>query len=86
MTVTVLNTTEEALSFTPEVRGCYKSRDFFFKYMTYDQGFRYSMNNCLYESVLEVILSDCKCIPSFVNFNVSSANITQICRGQRNHS
>ena len=70
MTPTILNTTESALSMAPEDRNCYTQEEFYFKYMQYEQGFRYSMQNCLYESVLEAILDIYNCTPSFVNFEL----------------
>ena len=54
MTIQVLNTTEEALNKfrnQPDKRDCYTEKEFFFRYMSYPDGFRYSMQNCLYESV-----------------------------------
>lgn len=82
MTMAVLNATEAALAFDPAVRGCYKSRDFYFKYMNYAQGFRYSMANCLYEAVLEAILDECKCLPNFANFRIENDTNIVVCLGE----
>ena len=73
MTLTVINTTENALDKfknNAEKRDCYTEDELNFRYLDKNDGFRYSMQNCLYESVLEVILEDCKCIPSFANFRI----------------
>lgn len=83
MTMAVLNATEAALAFDPAVRGCYKSRDFYFKYMNYAEGFRYSMANCLYEAVLEAILEDCKCLPNFANFKIENDTNIIVCLGEK---
>ena len=45
-------------------------QEFGFNSMTWDGGFKYSMKNCLYESVLEKIVENCKCKPVFVNFKL----------------
>ena len=79
LTPTILNTTESALGMTPEVRNCYKQDEFFFHYMQFEQGFRYSMQNCLYESVLEAIIKIFDCKPSFVNFNLGNLTL-KTCR------
>ncbi len=83
MTISVINATEAALGLDPDIRDCYKSKDFFFKYMSYDVGFRYSMANCLYEAVLEAILDKCQCLPNFVNFEIKGDKVpTLVCRGK----
>ena len=84
MTLTVLNTTEEALTaFDPIKRDCYTETEFHLKYMNWAEGFRYSMQNCLYESVLEHTIDHCKCIPSLVNFklNITKPTLT-LCQGK----
>ena len=83
MTLTVLNTTEEALTyFTPLTRDCYTETEFYFKYMNWVDGFRYSMQNCLYESVLEHIIDHCKCVPAFANFKLNIEPMPTVCRGK----
>ncbi len=80
LTPTVLYTTEIALSrFGPDQRDCYTDDEFRFLYMPWDAGFRYSMQNCLYESVLERIINDCTCIPNFANFRLPVK--MGVCRG-----
>ncbi len=64
-------TTDEALSrFDPDQRSCYANDEFPFKYLTKPNGYRYSIDNCLYESVLNKVLTKCKCIPFFVSFKL----------------
>ena len=67
----VLNTTERALNhFTPQDRDCYMDSEFEFRYLRRTYGFRYDMNNCLYEAVMERIVKNCSCVPHFANFKV----------------
>ena len=63
----------------PEIRNCYTQEEFYFHYMSYDQGFRYSMQNCLYESVLNAIIEIYNCKPSFVNFDLAGMTL-KTCR------
>ena len=81
----VINTTQEAIDrFTPEQRNCYTDEEFRLKYFKYEMGFRYSMGNCLYESLLENILSNCNCIPNFVNMGIDIPyNDIDVCRGNK---
>ena len=82
MKFTIVNTTEDALikfKSDPNKRDCYTENELFFKHMDYADGFRYSMKNCLYESVFEVIIEECNCIPAFANFEVNVH--LPICRG-----
>jgi hypothetical protein len=39
--------------FGPEKRGCYVDAEFQFPNLKTDNGFRYSIKNCLYEAVIE---------------------------------
>ena len=75
LTPTILNTTMDALDMKPVVRNCYKQEEFYFHYMQFEQGFRYSMQNCLYESVLEAIIETFDCIPNFVNFDLGNLTL-----------
>lgn len=43
-------------------------------------GYRYSIKNCLYEGVLQKIISECYCLPSFVELNVHNL---PICIGEK---
>ena len=84
MTITVMNTTEKALTtFSPLKRGCYLETEFYLKYMKWADGYRYSMQNCLYESVLEHIIDHCSCIPAFAaNFELNIKPRPSVCCGK----
>ncbi len=43
-------------------------QEFDLENMSYNKSFRYAMKNCLYEAVLEKIIENCTCKPTFVNF------------------
>jgi hypothetical protein len=63
----IINTSENAMSrFIPEKRGCYTDKEFQLKTLTWEDGYRYSMNNCLYSSLLEKIFNNCSCVPAFI--------------------
>ena len=63
----IINTTHNEMSrFTPEKRGCYSDEEFQLKILRWEDGYRYSMNNCLYSSLLEKIFDNCSCIPAFI--------------------
>ena len=49
-------------------------QEFGFNSMAWDGGFKYSMKNCLYESVLDKIVENCTCKPVFVNFKLKVSN------------
>jgi len=76
----VLNTTESALKLSLEDRDCYQDSEFGFTSMVWDGGFKYSMKNCLYESVLEKIVENCTCKPVFVNFKLKGDDY-EFCQG-----
>ena len=80
MIPTILSTTPAALQFTPEDRNCYSSDELDLKYFSWNQGFKYSMQNCLYESLLESILDECMCIPNFMSFTSDDLHHS-VCRG-----
>ena len=81
MTQTILNTTETVINrFTPKERDCYTDEEFKFERLKYKYGFRYSMPNCLYASVLESIIEHCQCQPNFAfYFNLD----LPWCKGKR---
>ena len=66
LTFSVVNTTEKALSrFTPIERDCYFDGEFELLILNHAQGYRYSIRNCLYEAVIENILTHCSCRPNY---------------------
>ena len=59
-------TTDAAISrFYPEERGCYNEGEVNLTYLTYADGYRYNMNNCLINQGMRDIIWNCRCIPSF---------------------
>jgi hypothetical protein len=46
--------------FGPEKRGCYVDAEFQFPNLKTDNGFRYSIKNCLYEAVIERFIYNIK--------------------------
>ena len=75
------NTTETAIKrFRPVDRDCYLDQEFQLPNLHWSGGFRYSMMNCLYEGVLQKIMSNCSCLHSSADFNV--LNLT-ICTGKK---
>jgi hypothetical protein len=77
----IVNTSENAINrFKPEERGCYTEKEFHLKNLGPDDGYRYSMKNCLYASLLEKILTNCSCIPDFFGHFVSKIKDFDVCR------
>ena len=86
MTQTILNATEAVINrFTPEDRDCYTDEEFKFEHLKYEYGFRYSMPNCLYASVLESIIENCQCEPNFADFGNLDMGIRDLpwCKGKQ---
>ena len=55
-------TTEGAISrFSPNDRDCNTDKESSMKFLSHEQGFRYSLHNCLYEIVIQNILNNCSC-------------------------
>ena len=83
VTPTILNTTPQAIyDFSPEERNCYVDSEFEFKYLIPEDGFRYSIENCFYEALLQRIVSDCQCI-HYLDFNIvkRSHPELEVCKG-----
>ena len=59
-------TTDAAISkFSPKKRGCYKDGEVNLTYLTYNNGYRYEMNNCLIDQGMQDIVWNCRCMPRF---------------------
>ena len=59
-------TTEDAIRrFDPDLRQCYRDDEFNFFYLNDESGYRYSIDNCLYEAVILKVIKECKCTPFF---------------------
>ena len=71
MTAEIMNTTEAAISrFPPELRTCYVEGEIEFKYMQRADGYRYSIDNCFYEAVLDKVIDNCMCVPFFITVDI----------------
>ena len=65
-------TTDTALQrFDPVSRDCYDENEFNLKHFRNKTGHRYSIDNCLYESLVERIIESCNCTPFIVTWNIS---------------
>ena len=77
----MINTTEGAISrFEPGKRKCFQDQEFHFKNLKWTDGFRYSNKNCLYEAVIQKIITNCACLPSFA-LGRKPGNI-KVCQGR----
>ena len=82
----LLNTTERAIQEfkNPLLRNCYTDEEFVLKYFNKSLGYRFSMSNCMYESLLQETLKHCNCLPNFVvagGAGLNWANPSNICTG-----
>ena len=63
---TIVNTSDQVVSrFSPTDRGCYNDNEFLLNTLKWEYGYRYSMKNCLYSSLLEKVFSNCSCVPEY---------------------
>ena len=71
----LMNTTEDAMQyFQPSKRKCYGKDEFILRHFNTDYGWRYSMYNCMYESLLQSALKNCSCIPYFAKEKFPARN------------
>jgi hypothetical protein len=76
ITPVVFSTTDNVIKhFTASERGCYIDKEFQLKILKWDDGFRYSIKNCLYFSVIEKIMENCSCTPNVLE--ISSDHLQQ---------
>ena len=54
--------------FSPEERGCYFDGELELRYL---EGYRYSLANCLYSSIVERVIERCHCVPHLLPLNTS---------------
>ena len=60
---TTTNTTEDAIErFDPIDRDCYHEKEVNLKYLTYEVGYRYSLQNCMYNALMQRVAEQCNCI------------------------
>jgi hypothetical protein len=77
----VVNTSETVITrFTPLQRDCYSDDEFHLKAFNWDDGFRYSMTNCLYAAQLEKIVQNCSCVPNYFINHVDENMTYSDCR------
>ena len=70
VSTSLMATSQNALErFVPKERDCYTESEISLKYLPRDFGYRYSMENCIFESTFEAIVKDCKCFPGEVFFS-----------------
>jgi hypothetical protein len=64
----VINTTKNTMArYQPDKRKCYEDAEFDLPNLRYDDGYRYSHTNCLYQAVIDYIVENCTCLPAFAN-------------------
>lgn len=68
--------------FRPKDRDCYTDEEFRLPNLDWEGGYRYSLKNCLYESVIQQIIENCVCFPPFVGYKVSKL---EFCTGKKLH-
>ena len=74
-------TTDHAIqTFSPEERGCYADGEANLTHLPYSSGFRYEMNNCLIDKLINDIIWNCRCIPQFKDL-VASVNYSEFLEG-----
>ena len=74
-------TTDHAIqTFSPEERGCYADGEANLTHLPYSSGFRYEMNNCLIDKLINDIIWNCQCIPQFKDL-VASVNYSEFLEG-----
>ena len=66
--------------FTPLERDCYLINEFKLPNLQVDGGYRYSITNCLYESAIQKVISNCSCFLSSSDYNVKNLSI---CTGRK---
>ena len=80
---TITKATSQAINdFSPEERTCYVDSEFPFKYLVPQDGFRYSIENCFYEALLQRIVEDCQCV-YYLDYKIvkrSYPNL-EVCKG-----
>ena len=61
--------------FTPLERDCYITNEFTLPNLQVEGGYRYSIANCLYESAIQKVISNCSCVLSSLDHNVKNLSI-----------
>jgi len=81
----VLDTTTAAIQRLSSIdRDCYTDNEFSLKALSAAEGYRYSMYNCLYSSLIEKVLTNCSCIPHYYsNYDFEGSANLKTCRGHQ---
>ena len=53
--------------FGPYERKCWDSREVELQYLPYDEGYHYSISNCLFVAIMQRAEALCHCLPGFIN-------------------
>ena len=61
--INLIKVTSDAMDFAPKERKCWVDSEIELKGLQYSDGYRYSMNNCLYEATIQVAHNNCSCYP-----------------------
>ena len=61
--INIINITSTALDFTPKDRKCWMDEEIALSGFNYSDGYRYTMNNCLYEASMQAAYKNCSCYP-----------------------
>ena len=79
-----MNTTERAISrfSDPVKRNCYTDDEFELSHYSRENGYRYSMNNCMYESLMQKTLFQCNCTPQFYLTSGTQLPLAEMCTGE----
>ena len=86
-TITKTITKNDAIDeLIPEDRDCYQDAEATLSSLNNDQGFRFSLQNCLYEAKIRRIMENCSCIPMFVEPRLVdwyNGKRSSICTGEK---
>ena len=62
--INLIDITSAALQkFSPKERKCWTDEEITLTGLNYSDGYRYTMNNCLYEATMQVAYKNCSCYP-----------------------
>ena len=63
---TLVSTSKNAIErFPPKDRDCYTDQEVHLKYLPKNYGYRYALQNCYFQSTIELIIKTCQCFPTF---------------------
>ena len=85
ITPTLTDTSVGAIErFNPIERECYVQDEFNLKMVPTRDGYRYSIQNCLYSSLLDQIINNCSCLPHFYfNYKYDTTLKMPPCQGKQ---